>query len=285
MRHPTAFAAIYGAVIVAQAAWAFQVPCQDEGKRVLESLTERWEWEAFWDGKTSGFQYQPRGNATTEVFWNPGFSGMCSLEIGACTAYERNGVRLGRFTLSEPLRGVRLRQATEVFLRKLNEQRVVSEDRNAGPRDKIEGAGHWESGATVLSIPAPRGEVVVRRDAGSFQTCTINTSFPRLDSPKSIRDKITPEDLSAFQQWLEGRLHPPAGATSEYVIPYYGSNDPMVYVLVRVNGTTESVIFAVADPRGTGWRLGGHFDPKESPTQVQRLEPLILSGRMTSVSH
>ena len=64
---------------------------------------------------------------------------------------------------------------------------------------------------------------------------------------------------------------------------YYAPSDPMVYVLVRINGKTESVIFALLRPGGTDWQIGGHFDAKESPTQVQRLEPLILSAKMTSV--
>jgi len=285
MRKSTAFVVFFGTLTVAQAASAFQDTCQDEGRRAVDELLERWTWESFWDGSTSGFRYQPRGKATVEVFWNADLIGMCSLELGACTAYGRNGSRLGQFALSEHLRGTELGQATEAFLRRLNEPRVVRQSSKIRSRGQPDSAGHFEGGGTVVSIPAPASEVVVQRNASGLQTCVVtNRSFPPLGPPKPIRDKITPENLTSFLQWLEGRLHPPAGAKSEYVIPYYASNDPMIYVLVRVNGTTESVIFAVADPIGAGWRLGGHFDPKESPAQVQRLEPLILSARMTLVS-
>ena len=174
-----------------------------------------------------------RANAKVEVFWNTDLIGMCSLELGSCTAYERNGGRLGQFALSERLRGAELRQASHTFLWRLNKPRVIPEASNAGSRRQADSAGHFESGGTVLSIPTPGREVVIQRNAGKFQTCATNRSFPALGLPRPIRDKIKPEDLSAFQQWLEGRLHAAAEAKSEYVIPYYASNDPMVYVLVR----------------------------------------------------
>lgn len=282
MRQLTAFLVVFGAFTAAQAAWALQDPCQDEGKRAVDDLVERWTWESFWDGATSGFQYRPRANARVDVFWNTDLIGLCSPDLGSCTAYERNGARLGQFALSaDRLRGSDLGQTTETFLRRLNEPRVIN---NADTRHQPDNAGRFERGGTVVSIPTPGSEVVVQRNATGFQTCILtNRSFPPLGRPKPIRDKITPDNLGAFEQWLEGRLHPPVGAKSEYVIPYYAPSDPMIYVLVRVNGATESVIFAVADPGGTGWRIGGHFDPKESPEQVQRLGPLILSARMTSV--
>ncbi|MEP6714548.1 MAG: hypothetical protein ABJC09_03175 [Terriglobia bacterium] len=91
--------------------------------------------------------------------------------------------------------------------------------------------------------------------------------------PQPIRNKITPDNLGAFERWLEARLHPePAGTKSEYVIPYYSRSDPMFYVPIRINGKTESVIFVLPKPDGTDWQIGGHFDAKESATQVQRLE-------------
>jgi hypothetical protein len=87
-----------------------------------------------------------------------------------------------------------------------------------------------------------------------------------------------------FEEWVDSRLHPgPPGTKTEYVIPYYAPNDPMVYLLIRVDGAVESIIFVVADPSGAGWRVGGHFDPKESPTRIHRLEPLILSAKMISL--
>lgn len=102
MRQSAVFLVVFGALTVAQMAWAFQdAPCQDEGKRAVDDLIERWEWESFWDGSTSGFRYQPRANAKVDVFWNTDLIGMCSLDLGSCTAYERNGTRLGQFTLSD----------------------------------------------------------------------------------------------------------------------------------------------------------------------------------------
>jgi hypothetical protein len=277
---------VFGALTVTPGIRASQDPCQDEGTRTIDVLIERWTWESFWDGATSGFQYQPRANAKADVFWNNDLIGMCSPELGACTAYDRNGVRLGRFALSGRLRGAALPQATETFLRRLNVPRVISEGNNAGSSHQSLSAGQFGRGGTALSIPTPENQTVVQRNASGFQTCMVtNRSFPLLGPPKAIRDRFTPENLGAFEQWLESQMHPPVGAPSEYVIPYYSPNDPMVYVLVRVNGATESVIFVAPDPTGTGWRIGGHFDPKESPAQVQRLEPLILSAKMTSVFH
>lgn len=275
---------VLGALWATPWAWTFQDPCQDEGKRAIDELVERWTWELFWDGGTSGFQYQPRANARADVFWNPDLIGMCSPELGTCTAYERNGARLGQFALSGPLRGPEIRQATETFLRRLNEPRVILEGNSARSGRQPESSGHFEGGGTVVEIPTPPDSVVVQRNATGFQTCPMaSLSFPALGPPKAVRKKTTPENLGAFERWLEGRPRPPAGATAEYVIPYYAPSDPLVYVLVRVNRATESVIFVVPGPSGTGWRIGGHFDPKESPAQVRRLEPLILSAKMTSV--
>jgi hypothetical protein len=284
MRQSTALLVIFSALTAAHAARAFQDSCKDEGKRVVDELLERWTWESFWDGSTSGFRYQPRVKATAEVFWNTDLAGMCSMELGSCTSYGRAGAGLGQFALSERVRRADLRQATEVFLRRLAEPRVVAQSGSARSQGQIDSAGHFERAGTVLSIPTPASEAVVQRNVSRLQTCIlVNRRFPPLGLPKAIRDRIIPNNLKEFQQWLQSRLHPAVGAKSEYVIPYYGSNDSTIYVLVRVNGVTESVIFAVSDPSGTGWRLGGHFDPRESPTQVQRLAPLILSAKMTSV--
>ena len=278
MRRLTAVLIVFGGLTVAPGIWAFQDPCQDEGKRAIDGLVERWTWESFWDGGTSGFQYQPRAKATVEIFWNTDLIGMCPLGLGTCTAYERNGARLGQFAMADPVRTTDLHQATEGFLRRLSEPRVIRQSNTRKPDSE----GRFERGGTAVSIPTPAPEVVVQRNASGLQTCALtDRSFPALGLPRPIRDKVTPDNLSAFEQWLKGRLHPgPAGTKSEYVIPYYSLDDPMVYVLVRVNGKTESVIFVVPMPDGTGWRIGGHFDPKESPTQVQRLEPLILSAKM-----
>jgi len=272
--------------MVARVAWAFQGPCQDEGKRILDELIERWTWESFWDGGTSGFQYEPRTNANVDVFWNASFVGMCSLELGSCTSYERNDARLGQFAISTKLlRGSDLRQGTGMFLRGLNESRVIRQSNNPTSRRQPDNAGSFEHGGTVVSIPTPGREVVVQRNASGFQTCVVtNNNLPPLGRPNSIRNRITPDNLSAFEAWLKYRLHAgPVGTKSEYLIPYYAPTDPIVYLLIRVNGVTESVIFVLTKPSGTDWQIGGHFDPKESPTQIRRLAPLILSAKMTSV--
>src|SRR6266404_4507850 len=100
-------------------AMALQNPCQDEGNRTVDELIERWKWESFWNGGTSGFRYQPRANATVDVFWNAELIGMCSLEIGSCTAYERTAAPFGQFvTSADRLRVTDLHQATKMFLRK-----------------------------------------------------------------------------------------------------------------------------------------------------------------------
>ena len=282
MRRLTAVLIVFGALTMVPGIRAFQDPCQDEGKRTIDELIGRWMWESFWDGGTSGFQYHPRAKATVDVFWNGDLIGMCSLDLGSCTAYERNEARLGQFAMAaDRLRTTDLHQATEAFLRRLNEPRVIHQSNTRKP----DGEGRFERGGTAVSIPTPGSEVVVQRNASSFESCLLtDRSFRPLGLPQPIRDKITPDNLGAFERWLEGRLHAgPAGTKSEYVIPYYAPSDPMVYVLIRVNGKTESVIFVLPRPGGTDWQIGGHFDAKESPTQVQRLEPLILSAKMTSV--
>jgi len=282
MRCLTVTLVLFSALTVTQGISAFQGPCQDEGKHAMDGLIQRWTWEWFWDGEISGFQYQPRAKATVEMFWNTDLVGMCSLGLASCTAYERNGARLGQFAMAaDRLRATDLQQATDGFLQGLNEPRIIHKSNNRKP----ESVGRFEHSGTVASIPAAGSEVVVQRNASGFQTCVLpDASFPLLSLPQPIRDKSTPDNLGAFERWLKGRLHPgPAGTKSEYVIPYFAPNDPMVYVLIRINGVTESVVFAVPWPGGTDWQIGGHFDAKESPDQVQRLERLILSAKMTSV--
>jgi len=282
MRCLTAVLICFGGLTVAPGIWGFQDPCQDEGKRAVDELVERWRWESFWNGGTSGCQDRPRAKATVDVFWNADLIGMCSLDLGSCTAYERNGARLGQLAMAAGrLSATDLRQATEGFFRRLNEPQVVHESNKREPDTE----GRFERGGTAVSIPTPGSEVVIQRNAGGFQSCVLTgRSFPPLGLPQPVGSKITPKNLGAFERWLEGRLHPgPAGTKSEYAIPYYAPSDPMVYVLIRVNGKTESVIFVLPGLGGTDWQIGGHFDAKESPTQVQRLEPLILSAKMTSV--
>jgi hypothetical protein len=281
MRHQTVGLIVFGTLTVAPGIWAFQAPCQDEGKHALDELIQRWTWESFWDGATSGFRYQSRSKATVEIFWNADLIGMCLPGLGACTAYGRDGARLGQFAMADPVRTTDLHQATEGFIRRLSEPRVIRQNNTRKPDSE----GRFERGGTAVSIPTPGSEVVVQRNATGFQSCVLtDRSFPPLGLPQAIREKTTPDNLGAFERWLEGRLHPgPAGTKSEYVVPYYSLDDPMIYVLVRINGKTESVIFVLPTPDGTSWRLGGHFDPKESPTQVRRLEPLVLSAKMTSV--
>jgi hypothetical protein len=277
---------VFGALADAPGGRASQdALCLEEGKRAFDDLVERWTWESFWDGSTSGFRYRPRANGEAEVFWNADMVGMCSQQLGSCTAYERSGGRLGQFALSSRVRGGEISPATDAFLHSLNEPRIVAEGGDTGSRGLAGSYGPLEGRGVVQSIPTPGRVVVVQQSTSGFQSCNLpNWSFPPLGPPVPIRDKITPASLSSFKGWLDGNLHPwPVGAKSEYVIPYYGPDDPMVYVLVRVGGVTESVIFIVAEPDGDGWRIGGHFDPKESPAQVHRLARLILSARMTSV--
>jgi hypothetical protein len=182
---------------------------------------------------------------------------------------------------ADRLRTADLQQATEEFLRRLSEPRVIHESDTRKP----DTGGRFRGSTTTLSVPVPGSDVVVQRNASGIQTCTLTDErFPPLRLPGTIRDKITPDNVGAFERWLEGRLQPGSvGAKSEYVIPYYSADDPMVYVQVRINGETESVIFVLPMPDSAGWRIGGHFASKESPTEVQRLEALILSAKMISV--
>ncbi len=109
----------------------------------------------------------------------------------------------------------------------------------------------------------------------------MNYVFPKLGPPRAITQRIVPRNLGTLEVWLSG-LHTKPGTKSEYVIPYYAIEDPMIYVLVRVNEATESIISVLPDP-DLGWRLGGHFDVRESPGLTRRLQNLILSVRLATV--
>jgi hypothetical protein len=278
-----------GAILSAatlSSALAFQdLPCESEGKRVLADVADRWEWESFWDGGTSGFQYMPKTRSTAIAFWNSDLGGICSAELGACTAYERSGAQLGEFLRAKMFSaGVRSREAETTLLAELGEPRIL-----AGPAPASDGresgVGRFAGGGAVFVIPAPSQEVAVRRNVAGVQSCVLqNNRFPPLRLPRSVRNKIKPDGVLELELWLKGRLHPPSGKTIEYIIPYYAPSDPVVYVLVRVGGITESVVLVVRSPAGGGWQIGGHLDPNESPDRMRRVEGLILSARMVSVA-
>jgi len=258
-----------------------QSPCHDEGKHAIDDLLARWSWELFWDGETSGFRYHPRAKAKVNVFWNAELTGMCSVDLGLCTAYERGKGGLRQFRMAENFLGRKdLYQVSDDFLRNLGESRS-SQDSNAY---KPGSERRFEGGGTSVLIPTPSGESAQAK-AVNVQSCLLSDRrFPPLGPPRPIRSKITPNNIEAFKRWLQGRLQPgPVGTKSEYVIPYYDPSDPMIYVLVITNGKTESVVFAVPRQGEADWRIGGHFDAKESTTEVERLEHLIRSSKLTSV--
>ncbi len=260
---------------------AFQDQCGRSGDETFGELIERWSWETFWKGHTGGFHYQPKSKASAEVFWNAELVGMCSLELSACVAYERERSTIGQLALAvDKVSGTRLGQATEAFLLELGKPRVVGVAGKSAKEPR-----KYEGGGKVLAIPNPDREVIVPRNVRPLQRCIVSQrTFPPLDSPKAIRGEIKPVTLERFEVWLRARLHPgPPGSKNEYVIPYYSPSDPMVYVLVRVNGVTESVIFAISEPSGENWTIGGHFDVKESPAETSRLSSRILAARMTTV--
>jgi len=285
MRQSNVLLVFLSMLVCALAAQGGQGTCPDEGHGIVDALIERWTWESYWEGRTSGFQYTPQARATMGVFWNSDVVGMCSQDFGSCTAYERLGIGLGQWTgAADRALGANLHESTEIFLRRLSKPRIISQRQGVGFRRRSDNAGRFERDGTVVSVPTPPGELVIQRNPSGFHSCVLsNQQFPSLGLPKAIRDKIAPDNLPALERWLRGRLHPQTGSKSEYVIPYYAPKDPMIYLLIRVNGVTESVIFVVASPSGEEWRIGGHFDPRESPTEVRRLEPLILSATMTSV--
>jgi hypothetical protein len=285
MRFVPAFLFLIEAIVFAPHAFAFQESCERQATRTFDELITVWTWESFWDGKTNGFRYQSSKNAVIDVFWNANTAGMCSLELGSCTAYELRGTTVGPFLLATSrLREKDIQQATSEFLRKLSEPQVTQVQMSGDSRDHRD-AGRFEKGGNTLSIPGPSSQVVFQRSASPFQTCVLTRQLlPALGLPRAIRDRIQPGNLGELEKWLKGRLHTgPGNSRSEYVIPYYAPEDPMIYVLVRVDEVTESVILILPDTDGAAWSIGGHFDAKESPAQLQRMERLILSAKMISV--
>lgn len=265
---------------------ALQAPCQEQASRILEQLIGRWEWESYWDGAVTAVRYQSHQNATVEVFWNAELVGVCSPQVSGCALYERKGASIRQFldSLVQPP-GVDVRQMTDAFLRKLREPRVIVEEANNGPARQAGGADRYEGGGKVMAVPSPPNEVIVERNTKGLQTCVVTREhFPRLRTPQPIRDKVRPSNLAEFERWLRERLQPgPSGTSSEYVIPYYAPTDPVIYILVNVNGASESIVIVAPASDDVGWRIGGHFDSKESPKQMERLRSLVLAARMTSI--
>jgi hypothetical protein len=110
--------------------------------------------------------------------------------------------------------------------------------------------------------------------------------LPPLDIPDAIQHKIVPADLSRLiteLKELSRNIPITERASVEFVIPFYASSDPLVYVLVRSKGNPDSIIFLIRDGEGK-WKVGGHFDSQYSQSQIDQLRPIILSASMTSVT-
>src|SRR5581483_7038207 len=117
-------------IVLPSATVAFQTPCPEAASRLFGQLLDRWAWEFFWNDATGGFRYQPRSSADVNLFWNGELVGMCSIDIGSCSAYERRDATLGPFITS--VNGIRgdIVDATARFLREIGAPRVLVEKKN-----------------------------------------------------------------------------------------------------------------------------------------------------------
>jgi hypothetical protein len=178
-----------------------------------------------------------------------------------------------------------LSEATASFLRKLSAPRVVKNTDRGRTAGVPAGANEFEYDGKKVFMPMPGDKLIIEGNRKPVQTCVVTgRQFSPLKLPKPLRDRTRPDNLDAFVRWLKVRLGPePIGTRYEYVIPYFSPLDPGIFLLIRKNGVTESVIGVHFDQEYKNWRIGGHYEPNESPDRVKQLESLILSAKMMSV--
>ncbi len=272
-------------LLTPQIGLASDVGCNGEAASRLSQIRERWQWEMFWD---AGVKIPPDAAGKrihVEVFWNRDEVGFCSLDLGSCAKYAIIGDMLGQMTASAaiPEQQRNLAAATEAFLNAPVLPPVVTRVPSGSSGNDRTGTV-FSNGKQSISLPAPS-----RSGGGqgaSFRACTTEEAVPSPEPPETLRKRTTPDDLPQVKTLLThmGQNIPPAmRASTEFIVPSYSEPDPMIYILVRTKGSSDSIIFLMRDGQSQLWKVGGHFEAPMGQFQLDRLVPKILARQMAVV--
>jgi hypothetical protein len=281
----TSFAPLVLLVSLAQIGLASDFPCSGEAASHLSQIRERWQWEIFWEAGIKGRSDVAGKRIHTELFWNRDEVGFCSLDLGSCAKYAILGEMLGQMTASTETDGQRdLGGATEAFLNGPVLPPVITRAPPVGTANDRTGPAVFRNGKQSISLPGPSGRM--EDQAVSFHACTTEVAPPSQEPPESIKRRIRPGDLAQVRSLLTHiGQNIPAGkrASTEFLVPFYAETDPMIYVLVRAKGSSDSIIFLVRDGQNHLWKVGGHFEEPMGRFQLDKLAPKIRSSQMVAV--
>ncbi len=221
---------------------AASVPADVEtAHQLLVKYSERMRWQHYWLPDTVGRSYTPGAEIEVEVLFASSVAGFCAPAVEVCQIYDRDTSGQFRFVTewkpdskggTMPLRD---RFAAEYVAARSRPVREVRGDGRSGQPRSFD--------ATRLVAP-----VRVRPDAMmSFgDVVSLKWKLLPLDLPAAISQRVRPADA--------GQLAAEVAATARNyrrddcgpgraVIPFYGIDDPRVYVEVDLGGRCEKGIF------------------------------------------
>jgi len=208
--------------------------------QLLAKYSERMRWQHYWLPDTVGRSYTPGAEIDVEVLFASSAAGFCAPAVEVCQIYDYDASGEFRFVTewkpdskggTMPLRD---RFAAEYVAARSSPVREVRGDGNSGQPRSFD--------ATRLVAP-----VRVRPDAVSFgDAVSLKWKLLPLDLPATIRQRVRPADsnqLAAEVAATARNYRRSSCGPGRAVIPFYGIDDPRVYVEVDLGGGCEKGIF------------------------------------------
>ena len=262
--------------------------CPGEASPRIAQVRQRWQWEIFWGTGISRRQYAAGRSVSIQWFWRDNQVGFCSFDLGTCALYDSTESSLGQIVASSsPSRRRDLGAVARSFLQTPARPPVVTRIPNSAGQGVNGDARVFAGEGGRITLPEVGEGKGNGQSYREFKFCRDQIALPAIEPPEAISKRTVPDDLqkvTALLRKLLANLPDQARGKTNFFIPFYAPSDPMLFVLVRTSGEPDSIIFLVHGENGSDWKVGGHFDSQFSQSQLDKLVPLILSAKMTSVA-
>ncbi len=246
--------------------------------QLLSEYTERVRWQHYWLPATVSTSYVPGTEVQVQVLFARTAAGFCASALEICQIYERDGN--GSFELLTEWGAEANRSEASL------PTRFAEEYAKARGLRPIQGAGPGQRQKDQLAFDATKMVAPVRSQQRSetFDSpSSLTWKLQRLMPPKPISMKTPPLDASILRGEIltvVKSFRKGCGAAGQAMIPFYGSQDPRVFIYVDLGGHCEKGVFEFLKRAEGGWSFS-RFVVDEG--DVKLLLPRIQKARMETL--
>lgn len=260
-------------------------PCDKQDTKLVEGLMDRMRWTAYWEDMLHDGARSP---GKLLFIWNDELAGYCSSGLQSCDAFERQpggnpGQSLGSTEIrpSEPLQ-----EAMAAFILDLTRRPGMKLTVPLGVAPPQDGT-YLDAAGNTIKVPFSNGGTGPRSGANrahAANTCTLEVPAA-IAPPRAVAQKIVSPRAKSLAQTLIGLLKYGSQVRNEkgsaFVIPYFGEDDPVVYVLRCASGSDLEVL--AMGWRQSRWAVVSHGDGQFNKPGFEWLCRKIRATAMTTV--